>query len=264
MNTERHAAPYEPLTPLAQQLLRKDTVPQARHFGVIRPDTYPFYAPYRVVSKTNWSPQPAGRVPRLLSAIFSTLIHYNDPCWDPDTRTIWLEDGWTNITKTLNIYASATSRTIIHDCLEKMRRTPTASIRQCIAIESLDLDRDGRGAHKRSVTLTSQYVRACQQDLREVSFITMHDLTGAAALDLYALAALYAPDDGQLRATRGFLAQMLPGTKRRLGTPDRRDLMLAQLNAAQDRWVYKADGDEIAITARGVDHPDVNKTVVLA
>ena len=89
----------------------------------------------------------ASLIQSLLSIVFATLIHYGDPCWDPDTRTIRFRDGWTNIMNTLGMYASKPSRDIINGCLAKMMRFPVPSTHQCIAVQALDLDA-GRPASK--------------------------------------------------------------------------------------------------------------------
>lgn len=254
----------DPLIPQAELLLRPSTMRQAWDFGVASADTYPFNAPYRVV-RSSAVRQPAGRVPRLLSIVFATLIHYDDPCWDPNTRTIRFTDGWTNIMNTLGMYSSKPSRDIINGCLAKMAHLPVPSTHPCIAVKDLDLDA-GHPAPK-TVTLTEEYVQACQRNLREVSFVTLHDLTGALELDLYTLAALYAPDDGRLRIARTFLNRLLPGGRRRLGSDPQRERMFNALDAAQDRWRYTMDKDEdmIVITGHGAPStPDTEKTVTLA
>lgn len=265
MSTTTHSAiSSEPLIPQAELLLRPSTMRQAWDFGVVSADTYPFNAPYRVVQSSAVR-QPAGRVPRLLSIVFATLIHYGDPCWDPNTCTIRFSDGWTNIMSTLGMYASKPSRDIINGCLTKMTRFPVPSTYHCIAVRSLDLDAN-RPASK-TVVLTEEYVQACQRNLREVSLVTLHDLTGALELDLYTLAALYAPDDGQLRIARTFLNRLLPGGRRRIGSDPQRERMFTALNAAQDRWRYSMDkdADMIVITGSGATFPpDTEKTVTLA
>lgn len=262
--TTRAAISSEPLIPRPELLLRPSTLRQAWDFGVVSADTYPFNAPYRAV-RSSPERQPPGRVPRLLSIVFATLIHYGDPCWDPDTRTIRFHDGWTNIMHTLGMYASKPSRDIINGCLAKMMRFPVPSTHQCIAVQALDLDA-GRPASK-TVTLTEEYVQACQRNLREVSLVTLHDLTGALELDLYTLAALYAPDDGQLRIARTFLNRLLPGGRRRIGCDPQRERMFMALNAAQDRWRYTMDKetDMVVITGRGAAAtPSDDRTVTLA
>ncbi|MCH4860920.1 hypothetical protein LF916_08570 [Bifidobacterium pseudolongum] len=262
--TTRAAISSEPLIPRPELLLRPSTLRQAWDFGVVSADTYPFNAPYRAV-RSSPERQPPGRVPRLLSIVFATLIHYGDPCWDPDTRTVRFRDGWTNIMNTLGMYASKPSRDIINGCLAKMMRFPVPSTHQCIAVQALDLDA-GRPASK-TVTLTEEYVQACQRNLREVSLVTLHDLTGALELDLYTLAALYAPDDGQLRIARTFLNRLLPGGRRRIGCDPQRERMFTALNAAQDRWRYTMDKetDMVVITGRGAAAtPSDDRTVTLA
>lgn len=256
--------PNEPITPRPELLLNPTTPIQQWEFGVISAATWPFFAPYRIIHS---QPQPllppTGRTPRLLSAIIATLIHYNDPCYDPATRTMRLADGWTNITRTLGIWASRPSRQIITDCLTKMRAFPVAAPTRCVALEHTDLD-PTKPAAQRNVTLTKEYAHACRQDLREVSFVTMRDLTGALELDLYALASLYAPDDGRLRATRRLLSKMMPGSRRRLGSGVQRDRLFASLNAAQDRWTYGMDDEHDMLVIAGRDADGDGGTVTLS
>lgn len=263
-DTRSGTVSQKPLVPHPERLLQPSTLAQSWDFGVVSADTYPFFAPYRVVNTPSGEQHgPTGRVPRLLSAIFSTLIHYDDPCWNAETRVLEFRDGWSATTQTLRIYRSQPSRDAVDACLTKMRRFPVSSQRQCVAIEDVCIERGRRVPS--SVTLTPEYAQACQRNLREVSFATMHDLTGSLELDLYVFAALYAPDDGRLRVTRRFLTRMLPGSSRRINSASQREQLFASLNTAQDRWTYTMsdDGDAVFITGRAAVELDESRTVSL-
>lgn len=219
-----------------------DTTP----FLFVSPHTYPLFAPYRASGKQADARRASGRMPRVLAIAISTLIHMDDPCWHSEERRLDLMAGWMKLSDKLGFYHSRSSTQFVRDCFTIMSRQPIESLDPVIAVEDYHFNTPSRSEYK-SVTFTAPYVKAAVSDLREIPVSAVANLrSGALALDVLVLAALYVPERGRLVMPLAVLTNVLPSVKR-FSYADRRDRLVDELNGAQNMWRFAFEDDEQAL-----------------
>lgn len=210
--------------------------------GMLTPETYPSFAPYRIDDDNEDG--LSGKIPRLLSIIFTTLINAEDPAYDPETRTLRLEYGFADMCQKLRIHSGGRSRQRLAETLEQYAGTPFPTIdgNTLTVAEDSDLNRD-LPSRRQWIRFTDEYVDACKRNVRQIPLNTLPRST--FALDLLAIAALYTPNDKRLAIPIPDLMKLMPhGDRRQTVFRTACSRAATVINRSQDIWTVRVTNDE--------------------
>lgn len=195
---------------------------------------YPMRAPYSSEGGTRL----AGRVPRLLSIIFCTLVHTDDPCYDSQTRTLSLGGRFHSLCMKFGLLSGGINRGMLNRTMEfyATREFTTVDGRTLRPCEDHDLS--ARAMSGRWIRFTPEWEALLKENNRQVPLDVVASLDRSYfTLDLLMIAVLYAPNDRRLIIPFEELSCLLPeGTA--LIRADKMSRTLSVLNAAQSTWRY--------------------------
>lgn len=209
--------------------------------GMLTPETYPSFIPYRIDDENGDG--LSGKMPRLLSIIITTLINAHDPSYDPETRTLRLEYGFSDMCQKLRIHSGGRSRQRLSQTLRQYVSTPFPTVNGFMKVAE-DSDLDQRlPARRQWIRFTREYVDACTRNVRQIPLDTLP--RSAFTFDLLAVTALYTPDNRRLRIPIPDLMRLLPkGDRRESVFRGACAKSAALLNRTQDIWTVRVTGNE--------------------
>lgn len=218
--------------------------------GYLTAEAYPLFAPYRSKSKGAFS----GRVPRLLSIIFTTLVNTPSREWDAASRTLTIGEDFFFLVNKLGMNSGGDGRATVRDRLLLFASVefPDMNGVGVVPLESTDISPDSLVIEGRRLVFSPRFVRMMTGNVRQIPLKCVYPNAGnALAVDLLALAALYCPDNRKLIVEKDDLPSLLPASRQSLAD---RNLAkrFAQLNDSQDEWTFRLTRNSVSVSPFGV------------
>lgn len=213
-------------------------------------ETYPFSAPY---NNPSGEQRLAGRCPRIISIIFTTLINRQADCWNPNTRTLTLTGKFVNLCRDCGIYNGGNGCALIRQTLDDYCKEVFVSSEgeSVTPIEHATFPR--RGLMNTVITFTPEYVHMMTRNVRQVDIKAIRKLCRAiSALDLLMLATSYAPEDQTLVIEASDLRSLLGASSTSTFSPYKLVSCAEQLNDVQSNWHFTYIDETLRVRPAGL------------
>lgn len=222
--------------------------------GYVTAESYPLFAPYRARTKGAFS----GRVPRLLSIIFTTLVNTPSHEWDGENRTLTIGDDFFYLANKLGMSSGGDGRTIVRDKILLFAQTEftRSDGTKSIPLETTEISNASLAVEKRKLVFTEQFTEMMTQNVRQLPLRCLYPNAGnAVTIDLLILASLYCPDDRKLIIEKEDLPTLLPASRQSISE---RSLSgrFSKLNDSQNEWTFRMTKKTISISPFGVYSSD--------
>lgn len=233
--------------------------------GVVSARAYPMFAPYRIAGGNEGGRKMSGRLPRLLSIMFATLIDNHDPCVDVENRRLTLNGGFKIIARKFGIYSGTSSRQQVLVAITSFMHAkfPTDDETGYVtAAEDCGLSMDA--IDDGWIQFTPEYFAMLQEDLKEVPLSYIGTFTHSPfILDVFMVATLYGDPSKRTIVTYQNLKKLLPGSMS--ARVNRTNCVRAanDLNKNQDYWTFSATKAHLSISPRDMAIPPNSPVAVL-
>lgn len=216
-------------------------------------ETYPFFLPIR--NQPGAEREASGRVPRVLSLLFTTAVNIKTKDYDPKTRTLTIGRDFRQAANRAKLTTGGSGyEDLIRTIVEYRDLTFTDKHgREISPIESMTVKIGERWSNK-TIVFTAEYERMMKDHPKTLPLSALPQLSGrAVATEILVLAALYTPKKQRLAISRDDLPTILQST----GTTS---LSLAKLldtleilNFSQESWNFSLTKNYIVIRPLDAD-----------
>lgn len=210
-------------------------------------EAYPFFLPMR--NQPGVEHKLSGRVPRVLSLLFTTAVNIKTKDYDPKTRTLTIGRDFRQAANRAKLLTGGSGyEDLIRTILEYRDLTFTNKYgKEIHPIKSTTIKSGERWSNK-TIVFTAEYEKMMKRNPKTLPLSALPKLRGrSVAAEILVLAALYTPEEQRLAISRDDLPVILQSTGTTSQSPAKLIDTLEVLNFSQESWNFSLTENYIVI-----------------